>query len=185
VISRRILAPLAGVIGLLVAAALLAPAGSLAAGCPNAGAPPRTASPDQLRKAIVCLIDRARSSRSVPKLSPSFDLDKLAQDHTDTMVAQDCFSHQCQGEDSLKRRFRRSSYVQGSSSFRYAEELGYESTPKQMVTRWLQTPADRGNLLDSRLQDIGVGVRRGAPQPGIKDRKFVTYTVDLGALQGH
>ena len=99
------------------------------------------------------------------------------------MIAQNCFKHQCQDERPLKRRFRRSAYVQGSASFRYGEELGYESTPREMVRRWLKSAADRGNLLDQHFEDIGVGVKRGAPQPGVRNRKFETYTVDLGALQ--
>ncbi len=67
---------------------------------------------------------------------------------------------------------------------RFAEELGYESTPRQMVRRWLKSPGDRGNLLDQHLEDVGVGVKRGAPKQGVPDRKFMTYTLDLGALKG-
>jgi uncharacterized protein YkwD len=181
--QRRRAGVLAGVVaGLLVLLATGAPANARA-GCPNAGATPGTASAKQLRKAIVCVVNRARASQSVPKLAANSDLDDLAQGHTRKMVRQDCFTHECDKEPSLKRRFRRSDYVKGSASFRYAEELGYESTPRQMVRRWLKRPADRGNLLDGRLEDVGVGVKRGAPEKGVPDRKFVTYTVDLGALQ--
>jgi uncharacterized protein YkwD len=175
---------LAGVAaGLISLVALSAPTTAGAAGCPNATATPGTASAKQLRKAIVCLVNRARTSQSVPKLAANSDLNDLARRHTKKMVAQNCFTHQCDNEPSLKQRFRHSDYVQGSASFRYAEELGYESTPRQMVRRWLKQPADRGNLLDGRLKDIGVGAKRGAPEKGVPDKKFETYTVDLGALQ--
>ncbi len=178
------LAPIGASAVALVFVALLAPGRASAAGCPNAGATPGTASAAQLRKAIVCLVNRARTSQSVPKLAANPDLDDLAQGHAKRMVVQNCFTHQCQGEPSLKHRFRHSPYVNGSTSFRYAEELGYESTPRQMVTRWLKSAGDRGNLLDERLRDVGVGIKRGAPEAGVHDRKFETYTVDLGALKG-
>ncbi len=131
---------------------------------------------------MICLINKARTSRGGAKLNYDHDLENLAQDHTRAMVSDNCFTHRCHGEPSVKRRFRQSPYVKGSTSFQYAEELGYESTPRQMVARWIKASGDRKNLLDAGFEDFGVGVVKGAPEHGVPDRKFVTYTVDLGAL---
>jgi hypothetical protein len=95
------------------------------------------------------------------------------------MVDQDCFEHVCKDELPLPRRLKFSGYLNGARKWAYAEDLGYETTPKQMVTRWLGLPYDRQNLLSLKYVDVGIGLAAGAPNMHASDRKFVTYTVDL------
>jgi uncharacterized protein YkwD len=155
------------------------PASAATADCPHAQARPGHVSLGKLRVAVGCLLNNARSKHHLHTVKLNDDLESVAQAHSKVMVRKDCFRHRCAGETPLKRRLKQSPYVKGTSSFRYAEELGYESTPKQMVHRWLGSVNHRANILDPGFRDLGVGVRRGAPVTGIKDSKFVTYTLEL------
>lgn len=158
-----------------------APASARAADCPHAQARPGHVALGKLRIAVGCLVNNARAKHHLHTVKLNDDLERIAQAHSKRMVRDDCFSHRCAGESSLKRRIKQSPYVHGASSFSYAEELGYESTPKQMVHRWLASVNHRDNILDAGFRDLGVGVRRGAPVTGVQDSKFVTYTLELAA----
>jgi uncharacterized protein YkwD len=156
---------------------------SQAAGCANAKAAPNEASPKEFRKAIVCLIQRARARRDIPRQSPRQGLQTVAQKHSDVMVQKDCFQHTCPGEASLRKRLVRSGYLKGAEAYAFSEIIGYESTPRQMVERWLAHRAHRKRMLDSRLPHIGAGAAKGAPVEGTPDSEFVTYTVIFGAVK--
>jgi uncharacterized protein YkwD len=176
----------ASVCGLLVLVAVMAGSSSAAApaggsACPRATAKPGTATASQLRHATLCLINKVRAVQGLPALDLNTDLTRMAKHHTKTMLAEDCLKHKCQGEPALKRRLKKSGYLEGATQWSYAEDLGYESTPKQMVSRWLNTTLDQRNLLNHGYQDVGIGPVLGAADPGVSDSDFVTYTIDLGS----
>lgn len=159
------------------------PAAANAAPCKHATASPGSVSRPKFRAAVTCLVNKARTKKHVAKLRANSDLDDIAQEHANLMVGSKCFSHQCHGERSVKQRFEHSPYVNGASSFRFSEELGYETTPRRMVARLLGSASHRRVILSSAFKDIGVGAHRGAPVHGVTGRKFMTYTIDLGALR--
>jgi uncharacterized protein YkwD len=173
------------ILGVVALAIAVAPSSASArsANCPHAQARPGHVSLGKLRTAVGCLVNNARVKHHLHPIKPNEDLETIAQAHTKKMVRADCFKHRCRGEVSVKRRIKHSPYVAGGSSFRYAEELGYESTPKQMVHRWLGSINHRANLLDPGFRDLGVGVRRGAPVGGIRDSRFVTYALEFAVLK--
>ncbi len=172
------------VIALIALAATFtaSPATASAATCKNATARPGTVSKQKLRVAVDCLIDKARARRGVGTLKPDSDLDRIGQRHSRLMVKKTCFRHRCGDEASVKQRFAQSPYVKGASAFRYSEELGYETTPKQLVMRILASRSHRAVVLDGAFEDIGVGVHRGAPVKHVDAAKFMTYTIELGAV---
>jgi uncharacterized protein YkwD len=157
------------------------PAAAHRATCKNATARPGTVSKAKLREAVDCLINKARARRDVGQLKPNSDLDHLGQGHSRLMVKRHCFRHRCGDEASVKQRFEASPYVKGASAFRYSEELGYETTPKQLVLRILGSKTHRAVVLDGAFRDIGVGVHTGAPVKHVDASKFMTYTIELGA----
>jgi uncharacterized protein YkwD len=169
------------ILGAVVVAIAAAPAqaSAMKADCPHAQARPGHVSLGKLRTAIGCLVNNARSKHHLHPVKLNDDLEAIAQDHSKKMVRRDCFKHRCRGEESLKRRIKQSPYVKNATSFRYAEELGYETTPKQMVHRWLGAVSHRSNLLDLHFRNLGVGVRRGAPVKGVPNPKFMTYTLEF------
>lgn len=107
----------------------------------------------------------------------------MARRHDKKMVAQRCFAHHCQGEPRIPKRLHRSGYLDGADTWRYAEELGYETTPNQMVDAWLAHDSAAADLLSPKYTDVGIGVKSGAPVPGVDGSKFVTYVLDLAARQ--
>ncbi len=162
------------------AAALLALGPGVApawAACPHAGAKAHEIPLSKLRKAVVCLVNRERSKRDRSRLDRNGKLEDAAQDHTDVMLAKDCFLHKCPGEPGLGHRIKRSGYTKGRRSWRFAEDLGYEKTPRQMVEVWLESSFNRRNMLDAGFRDLGVGAGWGAPKRSVDDTDFATYTI--------
>jgi uncharacterized protein YkwD len=96
------------------------------------------------------------------------------------MLAQDCFRHRCEGEPGLHKRVKRSGYTKGRRSWQFAEILGYENTPSQMINRWMHSRFNRRKVLDRDFRDLGVGVGWGAPVAGRDDGEFATYTIVFG-----
>jgi uncharacterized protein YkwD len=168
-------------LGLAAVVALTAnvPSASARGGCPHAGDQPDEATNAQFRNAVVCLIQRARSSRGLSKLDNNGKLNRVARRHTKKMVAQDCFDHQCAGEPGTKRRLRRIGYLKGKS-WRYGEGIGYQQTPRKMMNGFLDSSYHRKLLFDNRFEDIGAAAKRGAPVEGVDDDAVVTYTFELG-----
>lgn len=148
-------------------------------GCAHANARPHQATIRQLRGATLCLLNRARTGKRLHPLTANLHLTRIAKRHSKLMVAYNCFRHKCSGEDPLPKRLKTSGYLAGAKRWAYAEDLGYESTPRRMVLRWLRSTYDRKNLLRGRYVDVGLGLAVGAPTPHVGNRNFVTYTVDL------
>jgi uncharacterized protein YkwD len=151
-----------------------------AAACPHALAHPHQVPLPKIRKAITCLIGKERSKRDRPKLKPNRRLQIAAQRHNDTMLAEDCFRHRCKGEPGISGRVKKTGYTKGKRAYRFAEDLGYENTPRQMLGRWLHSPTNRRRMLNADFRDVGVGVGWGAPVAGRDDSRFATYTIVFG-----
>jgi uncharacterized protein YkwD len=150
------------------------------AACPHARAHPHQVALPKIRKAITCLINRRRSKRERHLLEPNDRLELAARRHTRTMLAEDCFRHRCEGERGLPRRVKKTGYTKGQRSWEFAEILGYENTPRQMIGRWMHSRFNRRTLLKRDFRDIGVGVGWGAPVADRDDSEFATYTIVFG-----
>jgi uncharacterized protein YkwD len=165
---------------ILVAAVVLAmnPAVTPAnARCRHADARPHETTLAKMRKAVICLVNHQRAKRGRHSLSPDRHLRRAAQRHTNRMLATNCFKHRCRGEPGLSRRIKRSGYLDGADAWGFAEDLGYESTPREMVNRLLRNRVNRRRMLGRAFRDIGVGNGHGTPVRGLTDSKFVTYTL--------
>jgi len=150
------------------------------AACRHALAHPHRVPLPKIRRAITCLVNKERKQRGRHVLKPNRRLERAAQHHDDAMLAQDCFRHRCKGEPGFSRRVRKSGYTRGERAYGFAEDLGYENTPRQMIGRWLHSPINRHRMLNGAFRDIGVGVGWGAPVAGRDDGRFATYTVVFG-----
>jgi uncharacterized protein YkwD len=166
--------------GLLLSLALAPGVAPARAACPHAYAHPHQVPLPKIRKAITCLVNKERSRRDRHVLRPNRRLERAAQHHDDAMLAQDCFRHRCKGEPGFNHRVRKSGYTRGERAYGFAEDLGYENTPRQMIGRWLHSPINRHRMLHRDFRDIGVGVGWGAPVAGRDDSRFETYTIVFG-----
>jgi uncharacterized protein YkwD len=113
-------------------------------------------------------------------LAPNGRLRLAARSHTKRMLRHDCLEHKCPGEVGLNRRVKRTGYFASAHHWGFAEDLGFDRTPRHMVKRWLNDRFNRRNLLNRDFRDLGVGVGWGAPVSGANDRNFATYTLVFG-----
>ena len=163
------------------AALALSPSTSPAsARCAHVAAHPHQVSLSATRKAALCLINKARDARGRQTLRVNSDLQLAAKRHNRRMLAADCFQHKCPGEVGLNRRVRKTGYTKGQKAWGFAEDLGYDNTPRQMVRGWMHSPFNRRNILNGNFRDVGLAVGWGAPRMGIDDSQFATYTVVFG-----
>jgi uncharacterized protein YkwD len=133
---------------------------------------------DNAEKAVFCLTNQQRQANGV---SPAYvrraKLDTAARKHADAAVAQKWWVNGADphvnpiGNTTPSSRVRAEGYCP-SGSWRIHENVfwGWGSptgpTPRAAVTWWMGSTGHRANILDSGLRDIGVGVAKGAPEPG-------------------
>jgi uncharacterized protein YkwD len=120
-----------------------------------------------IRARVRDLVNDARSTgrkcgserfAAAPPLSASRKLDEAAADHARNMARKKFFDHH--GVDGSQPRDR---VLRAGYQFRLTGEniaLGPESA-EEVVAGWLASPGHCANIMDSRFEDIGVGLASG------------------------
>jgi uncharacterized protein YkwD len=150
------------------------------ASCPHATAHPHTVSLAKLRNAMTCLVNQKRAKHGRQELKPNDRLQRAATRHTKVMLEKDCFEHRCPGEPTLSTRVKQSGYIKGAKAWRFAEDLGVDHSPRQMIRRLMHSHFNRSNILNRDFRDIGIGVGWGSARAGQKDWRFETFTLVFG-----
>ena len=164
------------------------PARASQEGCDAATARMGTASESQITRATLCLLNRERGRRGLPRLRLNDKLSLAADRHSRDMVRRGFFSHDSLGGGSFVDRIRRTGYLSSARSWSVGENLawgtGNRGTPEQILSAWMRSPGHRANILSSRFREVGIGVHGGAPVslgPLQLDLGAATYTTDFGA----
>jgi Cysteine-rich secretory protein family len=121
--------------------------------------------------------DRAQQGLGPLKWDPA--LARAAQRHAQLMIRQGGgLSHQYSGEADLVTRVG-----QEGAHFRVvAENLAVAPTPRAVETEWMHSPPHRRNILDARLNEIGIGlVRQGGNLWAVED--FSAGVAAMGSSQ--
>ena len=147
------------------------------ASCPHANSHPHQTSLANLRQAMGCLVNNKRDDHGLSRLKDNGRLARAARRHTKAMLRDDCFKHRCPGEPALGKRIKRSGYLQGAKHYYFAEDIGFDRTPKRMIQRLMNDRYNRRNILNPDFRDIGVGAGWGAPKKSRDDSKYATYTI--------
>jgi uncharacterized protein YkwD len=159
------------------AMSLASPEVDVAFACKKAHAHARQASRRQVRRAVVCLVNHARSRHDMHKLDSSRRLKRAAKRHSRRMVERNCFAHQCPGEADLFSRVKRTGYTRNANAWSLGEAIGVEKSAIRVFRAWMHSPPHRAILL-GRFADLGIGVRWGAPgRPGAHK---ATFTLNAG-----
>ena len=142
-----------------------------------------------MRAAVLCLVNRARSSGGEVPLQPNGDLHEAAQGHSTDMVLGDYFEHISPGGSTPLDRMRASGYLsQTNGSWEIGENIAFgtlqEATPQAVVARWMASPGHRANILDARYRATGIGVSPRVPTSFAGGQGGATYTQDFGSLGG-
>jgi|HubBroStandDraft_5_1064220.scaffolds.fasta_scaffold27407_4 hypothetical protein len=120
--------------------------------------------------------DRAHHGLGPLKWDPA--LARAAQRHAELMVRQGALSHQYPGEAALETR----TGMQGAHFRVVAENLAVAPNPGAVEAEWMHSPPHRRNILDARLNEIGVGlVRQGGNLWAVED--FAAGVAALGSSQ--
>ncbi len=119
-----------------------------------------------------------RAQRGLGPLNWDPALARAAQKHADLMVGQSALSHQYRGEADLDIRVGQ----EGAHFHVVAENLAAAATPEALEAEWMHSPGHRANILDPRLNEIGVGlVRQGGYLWAVED--FSASVAVLGSSQ--
>lgn len=97
---------------------------------------------------------RVIKGRSCPALVPSGALMAVAQQHAHDMATHNFFSHASPNGASPWQRIAGAGYP----AARTAENIAAgQRSPRDVVRTWMRSPHHRGNLLNCRFREIGVG----------------------------
>ena len=123
--------------------------------CTGARTPIARATRPALRSAVVCLVNRERTERGLPRLRTNHDLNHSAQHWTNEMVRRRIFTH---GHDFAARITRA-----GFHWSRAGENIaaGFP-TPASVVAAWMASTGHCENIFNPAYRSIGTGVSGGA-----------------------
>ena len=120
--------------------------------------------------------DRAQQGLGPLKWDPA--LARAAQAHAELMVREGALSHQYAGEPDLVTR----AGLDGAHFRVVAENLAVAPNPEQVEVEWMHSPPHRRNILDPRLNEVGVGlVRQGGNLWAVED--FSAGVAAIGSSQ--
>jgi len=166
--------------------ALAVPATSPAAApakqpCRGAGITPTVHNAAAVRHATLCLLNRQRARRGLPRLHARRPLTAAATRYSRLMVTQGFFAHVSPGGSTMVQRIRHTSYLRGARGWSLGENLawgsGASATPARIVDAWMHSAGHRRNILDRKFRHIGIGVALGVPG----HRAGATYTTEFGS----
>jgi uncharacterized protein YkwD len=97
-----------------------------------------------------------RSSQGLQPIHTDWALTKAAWEHAQRMVASGTLSHQLPGEPNLIVRVQQA----GVHFSTVAENVAEAPTVGQINNEWMHSPAHRANLLDPRVNVVGIAIVR-------------------------
>jgi Cysteine-rich secretory protein family len=120
--------------------------------------------------------DRAQQGLAPLKWDPA--LAQAASEHAQLMAEQPALSHQYAGEPDLVAR----GGAAGAHFRTIAENVALAPSPQALEQEWMHSAPHRANILDPRMNAIGVGlVKRGGNYYAVED--FADGVAQLGPQQ--
>ena len=115
---------------------------------------------------IFTLTNQDRAAQGLPPLAWSDPLANSAQAHAQWMVREPSLSHDYPGEPALMERAK-----QAGAHFQViAENIASGWSAEQIDNAWMHSPSHRRNILDPKLNVLGVAVvRRGGQLYAVED----------------
>lgn len=129
-------------------------------------APPKLISQDADQQLLLQAVNHDRADHGVGPLRWDEALARAAGAHAQLMTGGGELSHQYPGEADLVTRTSR----QGAHFGVVAENIALGPSPLALEKEWMNSPVHRANILDPRLNAIGIGlVRQGSSYYGVQD----------------
>jgi uncharacterized protein YkwD len=139
--------------------------------CADANSPVTSVSGQEMRAAVVCLVNRQRTARHLPSIRENGRLERAAQAWTNAMVARHEFT---EGSDFSTRVI-----AVGFNFSALGENIatGF-ATPRAVVSAWMASTGHCRNILNPSYDVVGTGVNRHAISGAT--RGGATWTQDFG-----
>jgi len=154
----------------------LTPGSAAAADCPGADLIPDAKNLPAVRSALVCLHNRERAKRHLPRLAQDARLRRAAVRHSADMIDAGYFGHGSSFPERLVKAARpRAGWEFGENLAWGAGEL---ATPRAVMAAWMKEPGQRGTILMRAYRKIGIGIRLGLPSDSSVG---ATMTADLSS----
>jgi uncharacterized protein YkwD len=164
-----------------LALALCAPGSAAAADCPGADAVPAADNLPAIGQATLCLVNEQRTTHGLGALRTNARLSSASIGYSQRMVTQAFFAHQAPDGTTLVQRLTWVGYLNGGDDWVVGENIGWGqgplSTPRAMVTAWMNSSGHRRNILATDYGEIGLGLAIGTPEDATWG---ATYTTDFG-----
>ena len=150
--------------------------------CANVNVAPTAANLELVRTAVLCLHNRERAARGLPKLTEQADLRAAAEDHSVHMVDARFFAHDAPDGTDFAERILGAGYARGRG-WSLGENIAWGSGPLATAAAihraWMRSPGHKANILRRQFREIGIGIALGAPSP-TRGQVGATYTADFG-----
>ena len=154
--------------------------------CTDTQLTPSAANVEQVRAAVLCLVNRERAAHGESALAPNGALERAAQSHTESMAFGNYFEHVGPGGDTPVSRLRAAGYLTGSGGFEVGENIAWGTlwlgTPRAIVAAWMASPGHRANILDARFRDTAIGVSPHPPASLARGQAGGLYTQDFAVI---
>ncbi len=120
----------------------------------SSGSPAMNPTEQRAAEEIFQAANQDRAPNHLQPLRRDAALDKAAWQHAQTMVQSGTLSHQLPGEPGLIARIQQA----GAHCSTVAENVAEAPTAAQINDEWMHSTAHRANLLDTRVNAIGIAV---------------------------
>ncbi len=182
-------------LGALLAAAVLACAGALAAGtapaaaasppCPGANLQPRAANLPAVDAATLCLVNRLRIARGLRPLRANRELGHVAASQVTSMVRWNYFADVRPSGQTPMSLVAVTRYPAHAAQFAVGQNIawgtGSYTTPAHIVAEWMASPPHREIMLSGEYRDAGVAATPAVPAVLGARGPGATYAIEFGA----
>jgi len=120
---------------------------------------PLAAQQDSDARRVFALTNQDRQEQGLPPLTWNQNLAAAAEGHAQWMLREPSLSHQYPGEPDLMARAARA----GVHFRAVAENIAIGPTPDSLDDQWMHSTPHRTNILDPRMNAIGIAVLRRGP----------------------
>lgn len=128
----------------------------LLVGLPSSAAITQSAftNPTPAERIVLDMTNRDRTAQGLPALQWNPALAAAAMQHAQKMVQTSDLSHDLPGEESLVQRTAQA----GAHFSAVAENIAYGPSPAIIEQEWMRSVAHRTNILDDRMNAVGIAL---------------------------
>ncbi len=159
----------------------------LATTCQNTELIPTAADLEQVRAAVLCLINQKRAQNGEAPLALNSQLAAAAEGHSQELVSADYFAHVSPNGLTPVDRIRETGYIPGPEvGYVIGENLAWGTyqlaTPQSIVSAWIASPGHLANILESQYVETGIGVTPAVPESLADGAPGATYAQEFGVI---